>query len=243
MEQLNATLGKYIARLPQLRQQWLYEQMNRIADPSAYPFNPYEFAFTHLIDAGVLTIEDYQRIREDYLVRNPYLYLFEMAPRTFGQEWGEQHMRTILPEAEKAGKHIDPAFQGEYDLWFNGLRIEVKASRAVRKKGGRTLAQKALFHGATDNFDMNFQQLKPGCCDALIWIAVWRDFLDYWILTPEQVRNHPEFSNQHRGGSTDPDGKPIEGQIHINRGNYTSFEKYRVSPELIADRLKTINNH
>ena len=83
--------------------------------------------------------EEYLNIRNEYIDRNLYLYLFEMAPRTFGDTWGLSHVCSIEPEFKRHSKGVDDNYNGEYDLYLewndNGdkthyVRIEVKASRA-----------------------------------------------------------------------------------------------------------------
>jgi len=210
---------------------------------SVYPFNKIEYVISHLIAEGVMSLENYLELRANYMARNRYLYLFEMAPRSFGETWGERHLMELVPEFEIPRRAKDPMYAGEYDLWLDGVKVEVKASRAVRKEGGDTLAEKALPWGTSENFDMNFQQLKPGCCDVFVWIAVWRDRIDYWILPSSAVRNHPLFSNQHRASAESSTGEVFEGQIHINRANYSDFEAFRVNPREIFDRIKALREN
>lgn len=204
---------------------------------NVYPFNKFEYLIAHLIAEGVLNLEEYNNMRADYIERNKYLYLFELAPRTFGQEWGERHLMELVQEFKVPRTAVDPTYAGEYDLWLDGVKVEVKASRAVRKAPGDSLAEKALLFGSDERFDMNFQQLKPGCCDVFIWIAVWRNKIDYWMLTAEDVATHPLFSNQHRASQLSESGEVIEGQIHINNRNYDDFEKYRIRPDEIKERI------
>ena len=53
---------------------------------SVYPFNKFEYIISHLIGTGTITLQQYLDIRNSYLERNKYLYLFEItAPRTFGE--------------------------------------------------------------------------------------------------------------------------------------------------------------
>jgi len=33
---------------------------------------------------------------------------------------------------------------------------------------------KALASDSNKEFRMNFQQVKPDCCDVFVWVAVWR---------------------------------------------------------------------
>lgn len=246
METLVKTLKAYIKQLPDNEARILSDQ-NLEKLYSIFPFNKFEFVISHLIADGVMSLHDYIMVRQEYLRRNKYLYLFELAPRTFGQEWGERHLLELIPELSIPHMSVDSGFNGEYDLYFEGLKIEVKASRAVLKRGGGSLVEKALDSGSLHKFDMNFQQLKPNCCDVFIWIAVWRDKIDYWILTADDVRTHPGFSNQHRRQANDFSDGIFEGQIHINALNYHEFDKYRVNIRQILPRLrdlaKTMRKH
>ena len=204
---------------------------------AVYPFNKFEYTISHLIAKNVISLDEYLEMRADYLQRNKYLHLFELAPRTFGETWGQNHLMELVPEFKIPNKRLDPTFSGEYDLLLNDIHVEVKASRAVKKVGGDTLANKALASNSASKFDMNYQQLKPSCCDVFVWIAVWRDKIDYWVMSSKDVQNNPLFSNQHRASQMSESGEVVEGQIHINNGNYADFEKYRVQVREIYDRV------
>lgn len=204
---------------------------------AVYPFNKFEYTFSYLIAKNVISLDEYLEIRAEYFQRNKYLHLFELAPRTFGETWGQNHLMELVPEFKIPTKRLDPTFSGEYDLLLNDIHVEVKASRAVKKVGGDTLANKALDSNSTSKFDMNYQQLKPDYCDVFVWIAVWRDKIDYWVMSSEDVQNNPLFSNQHRASQLSESGKIVEGQIHINNGNYADFEKYRVQVREIYDKV------
>lgn len=53
---------------------------------SVFPFNKFEFIIAHLIATQTLNLAEYLDIRNAYLERNKYLYLFEItASRTFGE--------------------------------------------------------------------------------------------------------------------------------------------------------------
>lgn len=207
---------------------------------TVYPFNKFEFTISHLIARNIISLDEYLDMRAEYLQRNRYLHLFELAPRTFGETWGQIHLMELVQELTIPTKKLDPSFSGEYDLLLNDIHVEVKASRAVKKIGGDTLVNKALASNSTSKFDMNFQQLKPGCCDVFVWIAVWRDKIDYWVLSSEDVQNNPLFSNQHRASKRSETGAVVEGQIHINKDNYQNFEKYRVQVKDIGNKILEI---
>lgn len=238
MKTLEQELSTYIKLLPAAEQAPLSDsELDKL--PSVYPFNKFEYTISFLMAIGVLSFDDYQKIRAEYIQRNKYLPLFELAPRTFGETWGQKHLMDLVPEFEIPTKSLDPNFSGEYDLLLDDIHVEVKASRAVKKSGGDILANKALLSESKfeAKFDMNFQQLKPDCCDVFVWIAVWRDKIDYWVMSSEDVQNNPLLSNQHRASQISESGKISEGQIHINNRNYSDFEKYRVQECDIRDRI------
>ena len=90
-----------------------------------------------------------------------------------------------MPDLEKPSKKTDPEYSGQYDFFFKGIRIEVKASRAVDADSDEPLYVKALASDSEKRFWMNFQQIKPACCDVFVWVAVWRDvisILDFVFL-------------------------------------------------------------
>jgi len=110
-----------------------------------------------------------------------YLYIFEIsAPRKFGEQWAQGHIMELAPDFIKPTKKIDENYSGQYDLLHkfsenNQIKIEVKASRAVDFNSEEALYVKALSLKTDLPFDMNFQQIKPKCCDVFIWVGVWRD--------------------------------------------------------------------
>ena len=200
---------------------------------SVYPFNKFEYVISHLLGTGTITLEQYLDIRNDYLNRNKYLYVFEItAPRTFGETWAQRHLNELVPELHRPTIHYDPNYSGQYDFWYDGIRIEVKASRAVRRKSGETLIEKALASDSRYGFDMNFQQLKPACCDVFVWIGVWRDMIRYWVLSSKDVKNNPYYSKgQHRGNSG-------EGQLWLKETNIAYFAEYEVSVHDLLSKIK-----
>lgn len=235
MERLNNELTQYILMLPADKATPISEQqLERLK--SVYPFNKFEYIISHLLADDVLTLDRYLDIRNDYLERNRYLHLFELAPRTFGETWGQNYLRDYIPDFVLPNKNLDHEYSGEYDLWYHGLKVEVKASRAVEKKGGGTLTEKALSFGSMQEYDMNFQQLKPGCCDVFIWIAVWTDQIEFWVIPAADLKDLG-LSNQHRGSQVAKDGEIIEGQIHINNLNHDEFNQYKVSLNEISGKL------
>lgn len=200
---------------------------------SVYPFNRFEYIISHLIAEKILSLEKYLEIRNAYLRRNKFLYVFEItAPRTFGEAWAQRHLNELIPELDRPSKDFDKNYTGQYDFWYNGISIEVKASRAVMRKGGGTLLEKALSSNSRHGFDMNFQQIKPSCAKVFVWIGVWRDTIRYWVLSSDEVKNNKYFSKgQHRGNVG-------EGQLWIKDTNIKEFEKYLVPPREILETIE-----
>ena len=164
-------------------------------EPSVFPFSTEGKLMAYLLAGRIITYEEYLNLNREYNRRNQYLYLFDMAPRTFGEIWGENHVLQLFPEFVKATKEKlmfqYPGFDGEFDLLLDGIRVEVKACRANSTKFGGNLASRAYLHQEAHEhaFKYHYQQLKPSCCDVFLWIGVCRDEL---------------LGHQQRGADPDP---------------------------------------
>ena len=228
METLMYQLKEQIRKLPKGVAAALSEELlDKLY--SVYPFNRFEYIISHLIAERIISLQDYLEIRINYLNRNKYLYIFEItAPRTFGETWAQRHLNELVPDLERPSAQKDPGYTGQYDFWCDGIKIEVKASRAVDRRSGDTLIMKALSSDSKKGFDMNFQQIKPDCCDVFVWIGVWRDVIRYWFLSSDEVANNKYFSTgQHRGNVG-------EGQLWKKDTNIEDFKEYEERvPELL----------
>lgn len=236
MEQLNEELDRLIDKLEHSAN--FRNDLDNVK--SVYPFSRYEYIISALLSKDILSYEEYLELRDSYINRNLFLYVFEIsAPRGFGDTWAFSHLLSVEPELKRPSKKTDPTYKGEYDLFLpspNGnIKIEVKASRAVdRDKADEPLYVKALSSSVRNRFLMNFQQLKPSCCDVFLWLAVYRDCVKYWVLKNEVIRNHPDFTPQHRNEATaDREAgydrsKIFEGQIMITNENINSIGEYLV---------------
>lgn len=211
---------------------------NRLDDLiSVYPFNEYEYIISSLLALDKITLDDYLEIRDEYVARNMFLYIFEIsAPRGFGEQWAQGHLKELAPELIKPTKKIEENYSGQYDFLYqmpnkNMIKIEVKASRAVDFHSQEPLYVKALEWGSKKHFDMNFQQVKPKCCDVFVWIGVWRDTIKYWILASKEVESNRFYSKgQHRGNTG-------EGQIHLKHDNIQGFVKYEALPKELLEKI------
>lgn len=235
MNSLKTQLDKLIAQLSQEEESKLRVKLDNLM--SVYPFNEYEFIISTLLGMEKLELEDYYLMRDEYIARNMYLHIFEIsAPRGFGEAWAQGHLKELVPELVKPTKKIEPNYEGQYDFLLfiddkKFLTIEVKASRAVDFISKEPLYIKALGGREDKPFDMNFQQIKPKCCDVFVWMGVWRDLIRYWVLSSNEVAKNKYYSvGQHRGNIG-------EGQLHLNRENLSEFKEYLTSSDKLRDAI------
>ena len=207
------------------------EVINSIkTEKTIYPFSTESRLLAYFLSLGELSYDEFSALCTAYSRRNRYLDLYDMAPRTYGQTWGEQHIRSLFPEFIKATqKNVSseyPSFDGEFDLWLKGIRIEVKACRANYEKGKGSLASRAYLHAEAKaaDFKYHYQQLKPSCCDVFIWIGTCRDELIYWVLTSQELLNTGKLGSQHRNENTGVDGAEVfEGQVFMTEDELKPF--------------------
>jgi hypothetical protein len=227
LEDLRTYLDRLVVNLKQEDKKLLEARLESLT--SVFPFNTYEYILMFLVDRRVIPFVEYEKLRGNYVSTNRYLDLFGLAPRIFGQIWGEKHLSDISEKFKKPDRSLDKRYDGQYDLWMDGIRIEVKAARAINTKKRGDLVSKALKFKATAPFWMNFQQIKLDICDAFVFIGVWVDTIVYWVMSNEDIKTSKYLSHQHRGG--------IEYQIGITRKNIHEFESFRVSPQDIITRI------
>lgn len=203
-------------------------------DQAIFPFNEYEHLICNLIERGGMSYEQYIEIRTEYISENPNLWIFEIsAPRGFGEKFAQTYVQGKCSKLKKPSKKLDPNYTGEYDLWLDGITIEVKASRAVDSDSDEPLYMKALSRHTKKRFLMNFQQLKPQCCDVFIWVAVFRDEIVLWIMNSDEVLSHPLYSKgQHRGN------KGNEGQLHVKDDNINQLSKYELKDDNLEKAIR-----
>lgn len=230
MEELRQELDRLLATLPNTSA--FRASLETLV--SVYPFNEYEYIIATLLAAGKLTHEAYVELRDSYIARNMFLYVFEIsAPRGFGEAWAQGHLKELVPEIQKPSKNLAPSYSGEYDFQLDGkIKIEIKASRAVDLESNEPLYVKALASDSKKRFDMNFQQVKPACCDVFVWIGVWRDVIRHWVLASKEMESNPYYSSgQHRGNVG-------EGQLHLKDDNIHDFSVYEAQSNQLATAIR-----
>ena len=196
---------------------------------SVFPFNEYEYILMFLRDKGIITFQQYEELREKYVSSNPYLELYGIAPRSFGEIWGHPHIMDIDNRFKRPSKELDPAYEGQYDLWCEGVKVEVKACRAINTKKRGNLVAKALRYGSDEPFWMNYQQIKADMADVFVFIGVWIDRIVYWVMSRQEIKKNKYLSPQHRGG--------IEQQIGITDKNIDEFDIYKVEPNKLVETV------
>lgn len=243
MDVLKQKLNKLIEELAEDKKEVVRNRLDDLV--SVYPFNEYEYIISSLMGFGKIILDDYYEIRDDYISRNMYLYLFEIAaPRGFGERWAQGQLMSLEPDFLKPTKKIDENYNGQYDIALpyedELIKIEVKASRAVDGESEEPLYVKALSYESNRPFWMNFQQIKPACADVFILIAVWRDVIKYWVISSTEVENNKYYSKgQHRGNVG-------EGQLHIKDNNIEEFVQYECNTkelkQTVIDAYEKQNN-
>ncbi len=191
-----------------------------------FPFSVEGNIMAYLLASHAISYEQYLTLYSEYKKRNQYLYLFDMAPRTFGETWGENHILSQFPGFLKATRDttadLYPDFDGEFDLLYGSIRVEVKSCHANRSSrnnsSGSSLASRAYLHreAKAASFKYHYQQLKPSCCDVFIWIGVCRDELMYWVLSKTELLATQKLGPQHRNENTGIAGAAVfEGQVFM----------------------------
>lgn len=87
---LDNQLDDWIKKLPQEDKKSLLEHLSGLK--SIYPFNEYEYRLMYLLDKHILTLKEYESLRGAYVNSNPYLNLYNISPRVFGEIWAQQHL-------------------------------------------------------------------------------------------------------------------------------------------------------
>lgn len=229
---LDKKLDDWVKELPQRDKKSLVAHLSGLK--SIYPFNEYEYRLIYLLDKEVISFGEYEKLRDVYINSNPYLNLYNLSPRVFGEIWAQRHLTGIDASFKKPSKEIDKKYSGEYDLYFenakNIIKIEIKACRAINTKLRGGLETKALSFNSGEPYWMNFQQIKLDMADVFVFVGVWVDKILYWVLTNKEIKKHPLRSHQHRGG--------VEYQIGITEKNIKEFKKFLVEPNKLVDVIR-----
>lgn len=196
---------------------------------SVYPFSAESRLLTYLLEIKAVSYDELLKTQDEYIKRNKYLYTYELTSKSFG-DWGEKQVIAAAPEFIKATKKnmkkIKQDFDGEYDLYVDGIKVEVKANRAAEDKKKTSLSSRAYLHSEAKKcgFKYHFEQIKPMCCDVFIFIGVCRDKIQYWVLSSEELVKTNKISSQHRTENTGNKNLEVyEGQVFMTEDELKLF--------------------
>ncbi len=203
----------------------------------ALPFNYCECIISHLLTEKVISIQEYKTILDEYDKRNPYLFLFEKFGVALENWILDEILMKKIPSIQKPDKSLDAGYKKrKYDLFLEpNIKIEVKTSRAVKHRSKLPLYEKALSLTSSENFDMNFQQLKPDFCDVFLFALIWRDEIQFLVLSSSDVSKARDYSSKQHAGK---DEDFAEGQLHIKRNNLSDFNDYLSPLDKIEESIR-----
>jgi hypothetical protein len=88
MEKLKEELDRLIAVLPDAEA--FRSKLESLY--SVYPFDEFEYIISTMLGKDILPFDDYLELRDSYMERNAFLYIFAISgPRTFGDAWAQSH--------------------------------------------------------------------------------------------------------------------------------------------------------
>lgn len=232
MKQLQAAVKEWTAQLPPARQGELRGLLTRAGDP---PLGALVHTLVYLATHGVLSWAQFEQELARCEQRNPNLLLFEMSARAFGDHCEalvNHHAARLL----RPTRALDARYAGEYDLLLSGavegVRVEVKGSRAVAARTRGSMSGRALHSSAGAPFVMNFQHLKMHCADVFILVAVWSDVVQYWVLNGAEIKCLPGYC-----GSQTRDNH-LEAQLHVKRSTAALMVPFETPPAQLPEAVE-----
>lgn len=190
----------------------------------------YERIITILKDENILTVQQYEMSKKNYMVSNKYLMYYGIGSRIFGEIWAIQQLKSLDSRFKEPSIALDPTYCGEYDLLFEGAKIGAKACRAVNLNEEGDRFAKAMHYDLKKFFVLHFRQLRIESCDFLILIGVWMDQLVYWVLPYTEIKENKYFIKY--------EGEAEESLLVINDKNISEFAKFRVEQSEVADFIR-----
>ena len=185
-------------------------------------------------------------MKEQFYVRNKFLYLYEMTSAVFGKEierlvlstGGDVFKKAYKRDLKKISSSFN-SFHQSFDLFIKledneVIRIEVKSNRAsIKKAKSLSLADRAYkeedFKG-----EFHFQQLKPGFSHVFVLVGICSNAVLYYVLNSDELKSL-SLSPQHKGsGTRDVNDDNFEGQVFITM---KGLEKYRCDDEGLLSQM------
>jgi len=187
----------------------------------------YEQILSILKADDVLSVQEYEMLKKNYMVSNKYLMFYGIGSRIFGEIWAIQQLKSLDSRFKEPNMTLDPLYCGEYDLLFEGVKIGAKACRAISVNEEGDRFAKAMHYDPKKFFAMHFRQVRIESYDILVLIGVWMDQLVYWVLPYVEMKENKYFVKY--------EGEIEEVLLVINDKNISDFEKFRVAESKVAD--------
>ena len=187
----------------------------------------YEQVLSVLKVDGILSVQEYEMLKKNYMVSNKYLMFYGIGSRIFGEIWAIQQLKSLDSRFKEPNLTLDPSYCGEYDLLFERVKIGAKACRAVNVSEGGDRFAKAMHYDLKKFFSMHFRQVKVESCDILVLIGVWMDQLVYWVFPYTEIKENKYFVKYK--------DETEEGLVVINDKNISEFENFRVAESKVVD--------
>jgi hypothetical protein len=226
-KQFQEYLDSLVSRLKEKSSEFTEKELKDLVP--FFSFKKYERLLSVLKDSIILTSAQYEILRKNYLILNKYLILYEIGSRIFGEIWAIHQLKSLDKRFIEPNTALDPAYYGDYDLVFEGLKIGAKACRALdlQEEGGRF--SKALHYDSGRPFELNFRQLRIESCDVLVLIGVWINQLVYWVFSYNEIKRIEYFFQ-------DKD-KDEESLLVMSDNNISDFDIYKVDEPQVIDTI------
>ncbi len=176
-----------------------------------------------LLSHSILSYADVEKMAKEFIQRNPFYSMFPLEAGTLGTA-SQNYIKSLLPQ-HKLSKPIDTS----YDILFDGIRIEVKASRAAitntgKNKTNSNITERAMTSEDLGDYKLTFAQTKPSCCDMFVLVCFWTDKACAWVLTSKELNDIPSYRTIF--GRLGTEGK---GLLIVKRKQTKLFDAYKVS--------------
>jgi len=181
------------------------------------PFDHYTARVAFNIAHGNMTYEEYLDLQRSYLEHNPYLKIWSLSSSQLGA-WGEDQVRGSDSRFRKPPS-------SHYDLILEGVRVEVKTSRASNERDCSESVSHKPVRCLEPYFKFNFCHLKHGHCDVFVLVGVWSDLVKYWVMSPSEV----ESCEGSMGRDTDNHKLVIDSGNHMKKFSLYSAPKDRLA--------------
>lgn len=188
----------------------------------------FDYVLANLQKKNLITSQEYGTLKREQM-SNRYLILYGIDSRLFAEIWAVEHLKRMDP---RFNSEFDRAATKKYEALFEGIKVGIKACRAVKENVQGDRFKGALRYSLKQPFAFRFRNLNVQMCDVFVFIGVWVNLMIYWVLSEREI-NLNEYL------VLDQSKQTMDHMIEINNGNIAAFDKYRVhESDLIATIMK-----